>query len=71
MPVVWIWIYVDYHTEGLLLLTNDGDYSRYLELPANSIPRRYRVQVYGRVDLRWSIDCSGMKVVLQPYVTVT
>ncbi|KAK8792204.1 hypothetical protein WA171_002458 [Blastocystis sp. BT1] len=41
---------LDYHTEGLLLLTNDGDYSRYLELPANSIPRRYRVQVYGRWD---------------------
>ena len=39
---------LDYNTEGLLLLTNDGDYSRYLELPANGIPRRYRAQVYGR-----------------------
>ena len=40
---------LDYNTEGLLLLTNDGDYSRYLELPANGIPRRYRAQVYGHV----------------------
>ena len=38
---------LDYHTEGLLLLTKDGDYARFLEHPANSIPRRYRALVCG------------------------
>ena len=41
---------LDLNTEGLLLLTNDGGLSRYLELPATGWSRRYRVRVYGRVD---------------------
>ena len=47
---------LDKDTTGLLLLTNDGDYSRYLELPANGIPRRYRAQVYGRVAVCFSFN---------------
>ncbi|KAK8816395.1 hypothetical protein WA556_001340 [Blastocystis sp. ATCC 50177/Nand II] len=43
---------LDYNTEGLLLLTNDGDYARYLEHPMNAIPRRYRAQVFGKWDDR-------------------
>ncbi len=41
---------LDMNTEGLLLFTNDGELARWLELPANSILRKYRVRVYGRVD---------------------
>ncbi|WP_417449260.1 pseudouridine synthase [Kordiimonas sp.] len=41
---------LDMNTEGLLLLTNDGELARYLELPANELIRRYRVRVYGRVN---------------------
>lgn len=41
---------LDLNTEGLLLLTNDGDLARYLELPATGWSRRYRVRVLGRVD---------------------
>ncbi len=40
---------LDYNTEGLLLLTNDGDLARYLELPATGWVRRYRVRAHGRV----------------------
>lgn len=40
---------MDYHTEGLLILSNDGEYTRYLEHPSNQIPRRYRVRVHGLV----------------------
>jgi 23S rRNA pseudouridine2605 synthase len=40
---------LDYNTEGLLLLTNDGELARYLELPRNEWLRRYRVQVNGHV----------------------
>jgi len=41
---------LDMNTEGLLLFTNDGELARWLELPANSVLRKYRVRVYGRVD---------------------
>lgn len=40
---------LDYNTEGLLLLTNDGDLARYLELPTTGWLRRYRVRAHGRV----------------------
>ena len=40
---------LDLTTEGLLLLTNDGELSRYLELPATGVVRKYRVRAYGRV----------------------
>ena len=40
---------LDYNTEGLLLLTNDGELARHLELPATGWLRRYRVRAHGRV----------------------
>ncbi len=39
---------LDLNSEGLLLLTNDGDLKRKLELPATGWLRRYRVRVRGR-----------------------
>ena len=38
---------LDYNTEGLLLLTNDGALARHLELPENGWLRHYRVRVHG------------------------
>ena len=43
---------LDLNSEGLLLLTNNGELSRELELPKNAWSRRYRVRVHGRVDLK-------------------
>jgi 23S rRNA pseudouridine2605 synthase len=43
---------LDYNTEGLLLLTNDGELSRFLELPTAGLVRMYRVRVYGKIDMR-------------------
>ncbi len=40
---------LDFNTEGLLLLTNDGALARHMELPANGWVRRYRVRAKGRV----------------------
>jgi 23S rRNA pseudouridine2605 synthase len=40
---------LDYNSEGLLLLTNDGELARKLELPANGWIRRYRVRVFGKL----------------------
>ncbi len=42
---------LDYNTEGLLLLTNDGELARHLELPKHAWLRHYRVRVYGWVDV--------------------
>ncbi len=41
---------LDLNSEGLLLLTNDGELSRHLELPSTGWVRRYRVRVHGKVD---------------------
>lgn len=41
---------LDLTTEGLLLLTNDGELSRHLELPSTGWVRRYRVRAHGRVS---------------------
>lgn len=40
---------LDFNTEGLLLLTNDGELARFLEKPENAMVRRYRVRVHGYV----------------------
>ena len=41
---------LDLNSEGLLLLTNDGELKRRLELPATGWLRKYRVRVHGRPD---------------------
>lgn len=41
---------LDLNTEGLLLLTNDGELARYLELPSTGWSRKYRVRVQGTVE---------------------
>ena len=40
---------LDINTEGLLLLTNDGELKRNLELPETGWLRRYRVRAFGNV----------------------
>ena len=41
---------LDYMTEGLLLLTNDGELKRTLELPATKVVRTYRARAFGTVS---------------------
>jgi 23S rRNA pseudouridine2605 synthase len=58
---------LDLNSEGLLLLTNDGELARRLELPATGWVRRYRVRVNGAVEvahlnaLRKGITVEGIK----------
>ena len=42
---------LDLNSEGLLLLTNSGSFSRHLELPKNSFIREYKVKVRGKIDI--------------------
>jgi 23S rRNA pseudouridine2605 synthase len=58
---------LDLNTEGLLLLTNDGELARALELPATGLPRKYRARAFGRVTqkdldrLRDGIEYEGVE----------
>jgi 23S rRNA pseudouridine2605 synthase len=58
---------LDLNTEGLLLLTNDGELARTLELPQTAWLRRYRVRALGRVTqealdgLRNGVTVNGMR----------
>ncbi len=40
---------LDINTEGLLLFTNDGNLSRYMEHPDNKLIRKYKIKVRGKV----------------------
>ncbi|HVH75984.1 MAG TPA: pseudouridine synthase [Stellaceae bacterium] len=54
---------LDLNSEGLLLLTNDGDLARRLELPATGWVRRYRARVHGAVEEeRLAALESGLKI---------
>lgn len=41
---------LDMNSEGLLLLTNDGELARALELPSTGFVRRYRARAYGKIN---------------------
>lgn len=41
---------LDFNTEGLLLLTNNGELARHLELPSTGWIRKYRVRGFGRLN---------------------
>lgn len=58
---------LDYESEGLILLTNDGNFAYKLTHPKYNIPKEYYVEVEGvpsRADidkLRWGIDLDNQK----------
>jgi 23S rRNA pseudouridine2605 synthase len=41
---------LDYDSEGLLLLTNDGDFAQRLQHPRYKVPKTYRVKIEGRLN---------------------
>ena len=58
---------LDLTTEGLLLMTTDGELKRRLELPSTGVPRSYRARAYGPVtqaqleDLIDGIEIDGVR----------
>src|SRR5438067_2292912 len=58
---------LDFNTEGLLLLTNDGGLARALELPETGWLRRYRVRAHGELTqaqldaLKRGVEIDGVK----------
>jgi 23S rRNA pseudouridine2605 synthase len=58
---------LDVNTEGLLLMTNDGELKRALELPSTGIPRTYRARTFGDIsqarleELSEGIEIDGVR----------
>lgn len=58
---------LDFNTEGLLLLTNDGEFKRQLELPSSGIERTYRARAFGDIsqsqleELAMGIEIGGIR----------
>ena len=58
---------LDFNTEGLLLLTNDGGLKRAMELPSSGVPRTYRARTFGDITqaelegLAEGIEIEGMR----------
>ena len=58
---------LDLNTEGLLLLTTDGELKRQLELPATGVERTYRARVFGEIsqarleELIHGIEIDGVR----------
>ena len=54
---------LDMNSEGLILLTNNGGFSRYMELPKNDFEREYKVRVHGKINSkRLNIIEKGSKI---------
>lgn len=58
---------LDYMTEGLLLMTNDGELKRQLELPSSGVVRTYRARAFGDIsqaqleDLAEGVTIEGIR----------
>jgi 23S rRNA pseudouridine2605 synthase len=58
---------LDMNTEGLLLLTTDGELKRQLELPSTGVERSYRARVFGEIsqqrleELIQGIEIEGIR----------
>jgi len=55
---------LDYHTEGLLLLTTDGDWAQKVAHPRHGCAKTYEVKVKGvpSQDQVWKLRRGGMKI---------
>ncbi len=56
---------LDWDAEGLIFVTNDGAFAQRVAHPSSTVPKRYVVEVVGRVakrdlgQLRRGVDCGG------------
>jgi len=56
---------LDWDAEGLIFVTNDGAFAQRVAHPSSTVPKRYVVEVAGRIQkrdlgqLRRGVDCGG------------
>lgn len=53
---------LDLNSEGLLLLTNNGDLAREFELPSNKLKRIYHVRAYGNPNVLLNSDYKNLEI---------
>lgn len=53
---------LDLNSEGLLLLTNNGDLARQFELPSSKLKRVYHVRAYGNPDLLLKSNYKNLEI---------
>jgi len=53
---------LDLNSEGLLLLTNNGDLARQFELPSSRLKRVYHVRAYGNPDILLKSDYKNLEI---------
>merc|ERR1712137_532786 len=54
---------LDYLSEGILLITNDGSLARHLELPENNYLRKYEMRIHGHLtDSKLKAISKGVKI---------
>ncbi|ASX27866.1 pseudouridine synthase [Rickettsia sp. MEAM1 (Bemisia tabaci)] len=53
---------LDLNSEGLLLLTNNGDLARQFELPSSKLKRVYNVRAYGNPDLLLKSNYKNLEI---------
>ena len=62
---------LDYNSEGLLILTNNGQLKREFELPKNNYQREYKVKIQGKItDFIISKISKGITVKGQKYKSI-
>ncbi len=59
---------LDINSEGLLLLTNDGELARYLELPSTGWSRIYKVRAFGKLTEKNRVELQkGINIDMVSY----
>lgn len=54
---------MDYLSEGLLIITNDGGLARHFELPNNNYIRKYEMRIHGHItDTKLKAIQRGVKI---------
>ena len=59
---------LDMYSEGLLLMTNDGDFANRLMHPSHEIDKTYRTWVTG-ADIGWAVELLRCPMEIDGYVT--
>ncbi|MDF2592324.1 MAG: rRNA pseudouridine synthase, partial [Clostridia bacterium] len=59
---------LDYDTEGLLILTNDGDLTFKITHPSHNVTKTYEALVQGRVENK-AIEIFDKGIVIEDYIT--
>lgn len=53
---------LDLNSQGMLILTNDGEFSNFLMHPKNKIEKTYKITIEKKIKIAKAIKCQGNKM---------